>query len=422
MARFTGASKRKRKNSANVMSLRDLEKEFREVSQRLARLDESIRNLKDSSDDFAIADASEFTSLKKRAMQLSDKIKRMKTQEAASKSFSAGTSPFAALASRRAGVVKSEEDAAWDEHRGPRDNATFYEMLDDIDAREARDAAYAQLQRREPHQAAYGELFAQLRPDLSENYHYDLARLTPAQRKAAEKRLAALQAQHEARNSPERRAQYARLVARVEAMSPEERAEREAKRAWEVKEAYQQARDERNALQRGLRPLSRQAEVAKKAVSRAKSAAKARQIDDLLLRNMENPRDNPSASDYEALDKYVHAFLPGALRIANRGGEVTIVETLPVIVDTRTASDAMFALRKRAGTAISAHANNQYSMLVARLLSSVANLATVLSEPDATDESIAEARDIVDTILSHLHMEMMMAGEYAKRDNRRRLV
>ena len=96
---------------------------------------------------------------------------------------------------------------------------------------------------------------------------------------------------------------------------------------------------------------------------------------------------------------------------------MTIVETLPVIVDTRTAGDAMFALRKRAGTAISAHANNQYSMLVARLLSSVANLATVLSEPDATDESIAEARDIVDTILSHLHMEMMMAGEYAKRDN-----
>lgn len=120
-----------RNNAANVMSLRDLEKEFREVSQRLARLDESIRNLKetDSSDDFAVADANEFASLKKRAMQLSDKIKRMKTQEAASKSFSAGTSPFAALASRRAGVVKSEEDAAWDAHRGPRDNASVDEAL-----------------------------------------------------------------------------------------------------------------------------------------------------------------------------------------------------------------------------------------------------------------------------------------------------
>lgn len=262
MARFTGASKRKRKNSANVMSLRDVEKEFKEISNRLAKLDAYIREYDNyahsaekegryiySPDESYYAAVEEMKPLKAKAMQLSDKIKRMKTQDAASKSFSAGTSPFASLASRRGAVVKSEEDAAWHSHRGP--------------------------------------------------------------------------------------------------------------------------------------------------------------------------RDNPSASDYEALDKYVHAFLPGALRIANRGGEVTIVETLPVIVDTRTASDAMFALRKRAGTAISAHANNQYSMLVARLLSSVANLATVLSEPDATDESIAEARDIVDTILSHLHMEMMMAGEYAKRDNRR---
>lgn len=142
MARFTGAPKPKRKNSANVMSLRDMEKEFKELSNRLAQLDAQIReydNYADHAqkegryvynpDESYYAAVEEMKPLKAKAMQLSDKIKRMKTQEAASKSFSAGTSPFAALASRRAGVVKSEEDAAWDAHRGPRDNASVDEAL-----------------------------------------------------------------------------------------------------------------------------------------------------------------------------------------------------------------------------------------------------------------------------------------------------
>ncbi|NBO55466.1 MAG: hypothetical protein EBU84_12935, partial [Actinobacteria bacterium] len=104
MAIFTGSidpprPNSKRKNSSNVVTLRELKAQLREVHNKLVDNDHYLSNLKPHYfDDEVRAEQAE---LKQKYRTLETKIKRMEAQEKTSKDFSAGTSPFLALARRK---------------------------------------------------------------------------------------------------------------------------------------------------------------------------------------------------------------------------------------------------------------------------------------------------------------------------------
>jgi hypothetical protein len=92
-------SKPLRKNSSNVVTLRELKSQLREVHNKLVDNDHYLSNLKSYyPDDDVHAEQAE---LKRKYRTLETKIKRMEAQEKTSKDFSAGTSPLLALSTRR---------------------------------------------------------------------------------------------------------------------------------------------------------------------------------------------------------------------------------------------------------------------------------------------------------------------------------